>query len=481
MLFSSLEFLLFFPVVLLGFYGLSPQYRWAWLLAASYFFYASWQIEYLSLVLLATLMGYTSSVFIAKSKTSTGKALACTLGVAGALAPLLFFKYQDFFLSQVDNSYKSIEDRFGWVLPVGISFFTFQTLSYIIDVYRQKREVEKHFGTFALYVSFFPQLVAGPIERSTSLLPQLKTLSHKFDYERIQSGAKLILWGLFKKLVLADNLAPIVDRVYAAPEQFSSAALLVASLAFAFQIFCDFSAYSDMAVGTARMLGVRLMENFNRPYSATSIKDFWRRWHISLSSWFRDYLYIPLGGNQVKLSRHYFNLMVTFVISGLWHGANWTFILWGGIHGGLMIMEDIARFILPQKAIRLFNSSHWFMSLFKRVWVFIIVTIAWVFFRADSVSDGIYIIHSVTDMERWSLPSTSSLIAETGAHGIQVVALAVGFPVMFLVHECHRRFGSVDFFQPLARPLRWGLFYVMLFSVLLLAPGASEDFIYFQF
>lgn len=481
MLFSSLEFLLFFPIVLLGFYGLSPQYRWSWLLAASYFFYASWDPKYLILILLATLIGYVSSFAVAQASKSSLKKLACTLGVTGALLPLLLFKYQDFFMLQLDASHLSIQQRLGWVLPVGISFFTFQTLSYILDVYYQKRPVEKHLGIFALYVSFFPQLVAGPIERSTSLLPQLKNFSHQFDYSRIQSGSKLILWGLFKKLVLADNLAPIVDKVYAAPESFSGAALLLASLAFTFQIFCDFSAYSDMAVGTARMLGVRLMENFNRPYSADSIKDFWRRWHISLSSWFRDYLYIPLGGNQVKISRHYFNLMVTFIISGFWHGANWTFVLWGGIHGSLMVLEDLAKAYSPTSFQQLLASPHWLIRLIRRMSVFTIVVVAWIFFRASSIEEGVVVLSKIFTLSEMNLSDIRTLKSELEVSGIELLALFLGFPVLFFVHKCHEKYGPSDFFQPLPRPIRWGLYYILLFSVLLLAPGASEDFIYFQF
>ncbi len=347
MLFNSIEFLLFLPVVVLLYYALPHRYRWGLLLAASYYFYAAWKLEYLVLIIASTLIDYYAGLRMGAEEHQRKRRKFLYLSLAGNLGMLLGFKYFNFFSDSVRVALEQFNifadtPHLEFLLPVGISFYTFQSMSYTIDLYRGERDVERHLGIFALYVAFFPQLVAGPIERSTHLLPQFRERV-TFDYGRTTSGLRLILWGFFKKIVIADQLALFVQQVYGSPGEWSGPAVLLASYFFAFQIFCDFSAYTDIARGSARIMGFDLMENFNRPYFSRSIREFWARWHISLSTWFRDYLYIPLGGNRVVKWRWYYNLMVVFVVSGLWHGANWTFVAWGFLHGAYLVLGIVTQ------------------------------------------------------------------------------------------------------------------------------------------
>jgi alginate O-acetyltransferase complex protein AlgI len=341
-LFNSIEFLLFFPVVVAIYFATPQRYRWALLLAASYYFYASWKPEYLLLIIASTLVDYGCGLRMGSIAGKARRKKWLLVSLTSNLGLLFAFKYFNFF----NESARAVFDRFNifydvpafdLLLPVGISFYTFQTLSYSIDVYRGRQRPERHLGIFALYVSFFPQLVAGPIERSTHLLPQFFQ-PHRFEYDRVTSGLRLVLWGFFKKVVVADRLALYVNAVYNDPSAHTGPTILLATYFFAFQIYCDFSGYSDIAIGTARVMGYDLMQNFRRPYFARSISEFWSRWHISLSTWFRDYLYIPLGGNRVPRWRWYVNLFAVFLISGLWHGANWTFVVWGALHGTYLIV-----------------------------------------------------------------------------------------------------------------------------------------------
>ena len=320
---------------------------------ASYFFYMCSGPKYGLLIFSVTLVSYLSGLVIEKCSKKAQKLSALVVTVLVCMGILFFFKYFNFF-SGIANSIMQLlgirQDPFvlNVVLPVGISFYTFQTMSYVIDVYRGVTKAEHHFGKYAAFVSFFPQLVAGPIERSNNLLPQINN-DHVFDYEKAMHGVKLMLWGYYKKLVIADVLSEYVQKVFNDPHSFSGFALIIASVFFSLQIYCDFSGYSDIALGTAKLFGIDLMINFRSPYFSKSIKEFWSRWHISLSTWFRDYVYIPLGGNRVGKIRHYMNLMITFLVSGLWHGANWTFIVWGGIHGLIQVLETA---ILGKKEIK---------------------------------------------------------------------------------------------------------------------------------
>lgn len=345
MLFNSINFLIFFPVVCMGYFIIPRGKRYIWLLLASYYFYMSWNVKYVLLLFASTLITYLSSIFISyfedredwtEHKRRCCKKLSVASSLVINLGILFFFKYYNFTMDTVSALLEKMHitihtPAFDVLLPVGISFYIFQALGYTIDVYRGGK-VEKNFLRYALFVSFFPQLVAGPIERSENLLRQLRE-EHTFSFERMKDGLLLMLWGYFMKLVIADRIAIFVDAVYGDLDNYGGWYVVIASVLFAFQIYCDFAGYSTIATGAARIMGFQLMENFNCPYLSQSVGEFWRRWHISLSSQFRDYLYIPLGGNRKGLMRKYINLMIVFLTSGLWHGADWTYLVWGGVMG----------------------------------------------------------------------------------------------------------------------------------------------------
>ncbi|HOJ12159.1 MAG TPA: MBOAT family O-acyltransferase, partial [Clostridiales bacterium] len=342
MLFNSLEFLIFYPIITILYFILPYRARWVLLLAGSYYFYMAWRPEYIILIMISTFVSYFTGIKIGQANNKSTKKKYLNLSLLINLGLLIVFKYFNFFNDSLRTLFTQLNlpynvPGFNLLLPMGISFYTFQTLSYSIDVYRGTMKPETHFGIFALYVSFFPQLVARPIERADRLLPQFYN-KNKFDYDRVTSGLKIMAWGFFKKVVVADRLGIAVSAIYNNPVKHNSIQFIIATLFFTFQIFCDFSGYSDIAIGSARIMGFELMENFKRPYFSKSVAEFWRRWHISLSSWFKDYLYIPLGGNRVSKARNYFNLFITFLASGLWHGANWTFVVWGALHGAYIVL-----------------------------------------------------------------------------------------------------------------------------------------------
>lgn len=341
MLFNSVDFLIFFPIVVLIYFMVPKKVRYIWLLGTSYYFYMSWNPKYALLIFLSTLLTWLTGIGIGYFREKGSSVMAQKLCVAvccvANLGILAFFKYFDFLLENLNIllnglGIQSINKPFEVLLPVGISFYTFQALSYIIDVYRRDVKIEKNLARYALFVSFFPQLVAGPIERSTNLLTQIIELPKKklLDYQRITDGLIYMLYGFWLKMVIADRASVLVDYVFDKWYLYGTVELCVGAIMFAIQIYCDFASYSAIAIGASQVMGITLMENFEAPYFAVSIKDFWRRWHISLSSWFRDYVYIPLGGNRCSKIRKYFNLIVTFLASGLWHGANWTYVIWGG-------------------------------------------------------------------------------------------------------------------------------------------------------
>ncbi|MDD3264071.1 MAG: MBOAT family protein [Candidatus Nanoarchaeia archaeon] len=349
MMFNSIVFLLFFIIVVIIYYLIKPKYRWILLLISSYIFYMSWKIEYIILIIISTLIDYFMGLKIYQSSNLKKRKIFLIISLISNLGILFIFKYFNFFISSIGSIFtlfniSYIPISLKVLLPVGISFYTFQTMSYTIDVYRKKLNPEKHLGRFAVYVSFFPQLVAGPIERATNLLPQFSKESEenkRLKYENVKEGISLMIIGYFKKIVIADNLAIIVNQIYSNPTGYSSIMLIIATIFFSFQIYGDFSGYSDIARGISKIMGYDLMINFKRPYFAKSIGEFWKRWHISLSTWFRDYLYIPLGGNKVTIKRNLFNLFLVFLISGIWHGANYTFIIWGALNGIYLIIEKI--------------------------------------------------------------------------------------------------------------------------------------------
>ena len=473
--FNSLAYAIFLPIVFLSYWLLPHKYRWLLLLISSYFFYMSWNPKYVILILLTTVVSYCAALLLDKqdNKTTRKEILIITLFVC--LGVLFFFKYFNFALVSVTAFFELFSIHLhpvtlNLLLPVGISFYTFQTLSYVIDVYKGKVKPEKHFGIFATFISFFPQLVAGPIERTNNLLPQI-TSEKEFNYDLAMQGARQMLWGFFKKIAVADVVAVYVDAAYGNLLQCTGLDLLFAIFFFTVQIYCDFSGYSDIAIGTAKLYGINLMANFESPYFATSVKEFWSRWHISLSTWFRDYVYIPLGGSRRSKIRNYINVMITFLISGLWHGANWTFVLWGGIHGLAQVIEKM--FGLDKKDLgRVGNVVSWFV-------VFVFCNLAWVFFRADSFSTALYVIqHAMPEIE--SIESYAQINLGPGkmtlCYIFAVIALVVVYDFMEL---------KVDVIETLKNKkttcliLEYSL--VILIIAAMLGGTGSNQFVYFQF
>ncbi len=392
MTFNSWKFLIFYPVVLLLYFVLPKKARWPMLLLASYFFYACYSPELLLLILGTTLISWLCAKGLERCSRVGVRRLLLTLTLVVCLGVLFFYKYFNFLSSSVTDliglfGVKSDPVLLNLVLPVGISFYTFQTLSYVIDVYRGRIETEKNFFFYALFVSFFPQLVAGPIERPENLIPQLKE-AHSPNRENALIGARFMLVGFFKKVCVADLISGAVDSVYNNPTEAGTLAIVIATLLFAVQIYCDFSGYTDIAIGCARIMGIRLMQNFNHPYRATSIKDFWSRWHISLSSWFRDYLYIPLGGSRRGRVRTLINLFIVFLVSGLWHGASWTFVIWGALHGVYQIIGRLTAAPRVKLIERLgYKEDSTPVKVVRTVLTFILVCFAWIFFRANSITE----------------------------------------------------------------------------------------------
>ena len=482
MLFNSFEFLIFYILVVVLFFAVRDRYRWILLLGASYWFYMSWKVEYVILIMATTLINYGVAIAIEKCDRRSWRRVLLVLGVSASLTLLLTYKYADFVSENIEQALAVA--TISWevpyldlILPLGISFYTFQAIGYVIDVYRGETKAERHLGIFALYVSFFPQLVAGPIERSHRLLPQFRR-AYSFEPTRIVSGLGLILWGLFKKIVVADNVATVVDVVYENPDAYSGPFLILATFFFAIQIYCDFSGYSDMAVGTARILGYNLMINFERPYFARSVGQFWRRWHISLSTWFRDYVYRPLGGNRVRRRIWIRNIIVVFLLSGIWHGANWTFVVWGLIHGitlvvGVLTVDWRIRFSDAIGLSRL-PKVH---ALMRTLIVFIIVLIAWVFFRAQSIGEALSIIGGFTDLTNVRFDMLWSL-------GLTRFQMAVAFGSILALFMTE----AIQEFQPPSamklwsmRPVRWASYAIAFYAIVFFGVFGQKEFIYFQF
>ncbi|MBN2613713.1 MAG: MBOAT family protein [Bacteroidales bacterium] len=478
MLFNSLQFIFFFPIVVALYFALNHKYRWIMLLLASYYFYMCWNYKYVVLILFTTAVNYFAGMGIGRTNSHFRKKLYLVTGVGSSLAVLFFFKYFNFFGESINTIFAQFNifyqvPAYHVLLPVGISFFTFQTLSYTIDIYFGKEKVESHFGIFALFVSFFPQLVAGPIERSTNLLPQFKK-ENTLQYSNIRDGLVYMLWGFFKKVVIADRLSEYVNIVYNNPADFGGWHNVIATLFFSFQIYCDFSGYSDIAIGTAKMMGFNLMTNFRRPYFALNIREFWQRWHISLSTWFKDYFYIPLGGNRVAKWRRYFNLFATFLVSGLWHGANWTFVIWGALHGFYLVFA-----IWTKKISDYFNRITGFSKVpaLHKFWqmalTFILVYFAWIFFRANSFSDAILIIKNIF------IPTTGSLNLFTFKAdfpiAIVMVILLVCIEILLERANFHLKLTAMN------KALKWSLLIITLLSIVILGKWESVDFLYFQF
>ena len=498
MLFNSYSFLVFFPIVVLIYFFIPKKARYIWLLIASYYFYMCWNATYALLIAFSTLTTYVCGVAVdfcnKNTKYSSWKKGIVSLNVIINLFLLGFFKYFDFILENINAVLNQvnvtvIHSPFDIILPVGISFYTFQALGYSIDVYRGEIKAEKNFFKYALFVSFFPQLVAGPIERSKNLLQQIDSIEDikVFNYRRICNGLILMLWGFFLKMVLADRIAVLVNTVFDKYYMYSSFELVVAAVGFAVQIYCDFSSYSTIACGAAEVMGFQLMENFESPYFSLSIKEFWRRWHISLSTWFKDYLYIPLGGNRCSKVRNNVNLMITFLVSGLWHGANWTFIAWGGIHG---MYQVIGGFLAPIKEKFIHKAGidrqKFSFKLGQCIINFILVDFAWIFFRANTITEAVeYIYRIFAKFNPWALfdGTLYTLGLDRPEMNICIFALVILFIVDVIKYKYKLRIDA--FLEKECLWFRWSVIFALIFCVTILGKyGGSYDaqqFIYFQF
>ncbi len=479
MLFNSLDFIVFFPIVVALYFALNHKYRWILLLLASYYFYMCWNYKYVVLILFTTTVNYLAGMGIGYTSSTFRKKLYLILGVSSSLGVLFFFKYFNFFGDSINTVFQEFNifyeiPSYNVLLPVGISFYTFQTLSYTIDIYFGREKVEKHFGIFALFVSFFPQLVAGPIERSTNLLPQFYK-EHKFSYDNVRDGIAFMLWGFFKKVVIADRLSEYVNVVYNDPSLFGGRHIILATIFFSVQIYCDFSGYSDIAIGTARIMGFNLMTNFRRPYFSLNIREFWQRWHISLSTWFRDYFYIPLGGNRVSKVRYNFNLFATFVVSGLWHGANWTFVIWGGLHGFYLIFAIWTRKIRERlNAITGLSASPGIFKFMQIITTFILVYFAWIFFRANSLHDALIVIKNTFD---FSSSASLNLFATPSNYYIAFVTIFI----LLVVEISEEYYSFFNRLRSIPTMIKWTLLIVMIFSIFVFGVWDEVDFLYFQF
>ncbi len=432
--------------------------------------------------MLITIISFLAGLAIEKANSGKQKKVVLLISLITCLSILFTFKYYNFFSSSIIqlSGYLGIDiilPSFNPLLPVGISFYTFQALSYIIDIYRCEIPAEHSFGIYATFVSFFPQLVAGPIERTKNLLPQLKA-QHQFDYRRTTYGLKLMAWGYFKKLVIADCVSTYVERVFSHIQLFQGFALLLATFLFTIQIYCDFSAYSDIARGTAKVLGIELMDNFNSPYFSSSIHEFWSRWHISLSTWFRDYIYIPLGGNRVSKVRHHFNILLTFLVSGLWHGADWTFIIWGGIHGIAQTIEN---------SFHLREKKSFFAHYVSIIAVFLFTMFAWVFFRAQTVDDAFYLFTHIFDGINDPFTYVFNGFTMKNQLGIGMEKKDFFKLICFLgllsaYDYASLRIDVIEWISTRSILLRWIVYILLIWIIILFMPQVgSSEFVYFQF
>jgi alginate O-acetyltransferase complex protein AlgI len=476
MLFNSFEFCLFFPIVVGVYFALPQRFRWVQLLLASYLFYMAWEPAYALLIGASTLIDWFAARAMPGSSPARRRAL---LGVSLVfnLGLLFSFKYYELARVTLGNDWLPAS---AFLLPVGISFYTFQTLGYTIDVYRGQQEPEPHLGRFALYVSFWPQLVAGPIERAGRLLPQLRA-HHRFDAVRVASGLRRMVWGLFKKVVVADRVALIADAAYGNPTAFGGAGVALGTLAFGYQVYCDFSGYTDIALGAAKVMGFDLMENFDQPHLASSIRDYWARWHLSLSSWFRDYVFIPLGGSRVNVLRHGLNLLIVFWLCGMWHGAAWHFGMWGAINAlYLWVGKHTAsrRRSLGERVGLASVPRLW--HGYRVVSTFFLVYLGYTFFRAEDLGHWWVLVQQLVD---WSDPvaDIAALQAHMGMAGPVMVATLLLMPLTDLITYVRRDPRLLERVQGAAWPVRHSLDYALVLSTLALGNYNATAFFYFQF
>lgn len=495
MVFNSLGFLIFFPIVLAIYFVIPRKIKTYWLLIASYYFYASWNVKYAVLILISTVVTYFSGILISRARNIAAKkwVVAGSLGIN--LGILFVFKYLDFFINSLNKvlsvvGIPGLENSLELLLPVGISFYTFQALGYTIDVYRGTIEPEKNIARYALFVSFFPQLVAGPIERSGNLISQIRKMEKEnlVTYEKFVRGAITALYGFILKMIIADRISIFVKTAFDVENVgiYKGFQIILAVLLFSVQIYCDFAGYSYIAIGTARMMGFSLCENFVTPYLSTSVKGFWAGWHVSLTSWFRDYLYIPLGGNRKGKLRKYINIMIVFLVSGLWHGASWHFVIWGAINGILQIYEDLTgKLRIKLTELTGYDSNSSAHKVLATIKSFVVVSFVWLFFRADSTRYALDMIKRMfTGLGLWQL-SDGSLLA-LGLDGKELNVLVIFVALMIFVDLLHKKHGDVS--QLFIKQNMWfqflcffaGIIAVVLFGVYGAEYNASQ-FMYFQF
>ena len=481
MTFISVQFLMFYLVVLGLYFFLPYRARLLMLFAASFYFYAYWNASYIFLLLGTALVDYVAGRLLDDTPLENTRRRKIILFVSMFvnLSVLFTFKYFNFFTASIITTLNGLGipvDPFAIqvILPVGISFYTFQSMAYTIDVYRQHLRAERNVLRFLTFIAFFPQLVAGPIERATNLLPQFK-VQHQFDAARVVEGLRYILWGAFKKMVIADRLAIYVNTVYNDVGAHTGAPLIMATVFFAIQIYCDFSGYTDIAIGTARILGFDLMENFRQPYVSKSLTEFWRRWHISLSTWFRDYLYVPLGGNRKGFARTLLNLFIVFLVSGLWHGANWTFVIWGALHGLGVVIETVVNRQRGDKPALIPAPLRWALTM-------VIVCLAWVFFRANTVQDAFYVLGNMFNFSAANdvfAPFAGALFVPQTEFwlSIGIIGLLMAWDFVDNARRAHNHILHTR------TVFRWAAYYALGFGIMLsLAYGlTAQEFIYFQF
>lgn len=488
MLFNSFEFLLFFPIVTILYFLLPHRFRWLHLLIASCIFYSFFIPIYILILFFTIIIDYYAGLMIEKASGRKRKQFLI-LSIVANVGVLAVFKYYNFFIGNVNEVIMDMGGSLNVpllniILPIGLSFHTFQAMSYTIEVYRGHQKAERHLGIYALYVMFYPQLVAGPIERPQNILHQFRE-KHTFQYDRVASGLRLMLWGLFKKIVIADRLAVVVDEVYNAPGEFHGWSIVIATIFFAIQIYCDFSGYSDVAIGSARVMGFDLMKNFDTPYFSRSISEFWRRWHISLSTWFKDYVYIPMGGNRVSKWRARFNLIITFLVSGIWHGANWTYVIWGFMHGVYLVIETAIK--KPKEAFYQavgLKQNSWFRNFAGVFSTFVLVGFGWVFFRANSMSDAKNMYARLFDFGSYDLTQLSLANPELAAKYISPIELISCWMVIVFLFVFERY--GLPYFKSGAlvkwpTPVRWSFYSLAILAILFFGVFSNNQFIYFQF
>jgi D-alanyl-lipoteichoic acid acyltransferase DltB (MBOAT superfamily) len=474
MLFNSISFLFFLIAVVIAYFGLPHKYRWLLLLLVSCLFYMSFIPIYIIIIFATIIIDYFAAIGVENTKRVTIRRNYLLLSILSVLSILCYFKYWNFLVRNVNTLARMLDWNYSHkaldiILPVGLSFHTFQSLSYVIEVYRGNVKAERHFGIYALFVMYFPQLVAGPIERPQNLLHQFHERKW-FNWQLARDGLSLSLWGLFKKVVVSDSLAIYVNAIYNNSEQHNGTSLLLATYFFSIQIYCDFSGYSDIARGISKIFGIELMKNFDTPYFSTSLSEFWTRWHISLSTWFRDYVYIPLGGNRVPLIRNCINLSVVFVLSGLWHGANWTFVFWGGVQGLFLVAERVYGKIETRRRIKNCNCARGKKNgLLTALITFHVVALSWVFFRSPDIKTAFVILRKIAFEH--GRPFIEPILVQGGA---SIIVLLIADMLISRTRYFQRLDEITSFVQIFVSVS-------LLFGIVLFGIDYGAQFIYFQF